>query len=88
LLKQTVIVENRPGASGMVATDYVARGPRTITLLFATIAVTINATLMPGKGPNIERDMVQLCSSARFPTFSLFIKSNVGCERLIVLKEA
>src|SRR5262249_20278865 len=55
LLKQTVIVENRPGASSMVATDYVARSPKDgYTLLFATIAVTINAIMMPGKGPSME----------------------------------
>src|SRR5262249_3846659 len=39
LLGQTVIVENRPGASSMIATDYVARSPKDgYTLLFATIA--------------------------------------------------
>ena len=68
LLKQTVIVENRPGASSMVATDYVARSPKDgYTLLFATIAVTINATLMPGKGPNIERDMVPIVLVGSIP---------------------
>src|SRR6476469_9423908 len=52
LLKQTVIVENRPGASSMVATDYVARSPKDgYTLLFATIAVTINAIMMPDMAP-------------------------------------
>src|SRR5215510_8428219 len=58
LLKQSVIVENRPGASSMVATEYVARSAKDgYTLLFATIAVTINAIMMPGKSPNIEGDM-------------------------------
>jgi tripartite-type tricarboxylate transporter receptor subunit TctC len=68
LLKQTVIVENRPGASSMVATDYVARSPKDgYTLLFATIAVAINATMMPGKGPNIESDMVPIVLVGSIP---------------------
>ena len=47
LLVQTVIVENRPGASSMIATDFVARAPKDgYTLLLATIAATINTTLM------------------------------------------
>lgn len=72
LLKQTVIVENRPGASSMVGTDYVARSPKDgYTLLFATIAVTINATLMLGKGPNIERDMVPIVLVGSIPNLSL-----------------
>src|SRR5262249_55089640 len=58
LLGQTVIVENRPGASSMIATDYVARSPKDgYTLLFATIAATINTTLLPGKGANFEKDL-------------------------------
>src|SRR5262249_57680896 len=53
LLGQTVIVENRPGASSMIATDYVARSPKDgYTLLFATIAATINPTLLPGTASN------------------------------------
>ena len=68
LLKQTVIVENRPGASSMVATDYVARSPKDgYTLLFATIAVTINAIMMPGKGPNIESDMAPIVLVGSIP---------------------
>ena len=42
LLGQTMIVENRPGASSMIATDYVARSAKDgYTLLFGTIAMTI-----------------------------------------------
>jgi len=68
LLKQTVIVENRPGASSMVATDYVARSPKDgYTLLFATIAVTINAIMMPGKGANIESDMAPIVLVGSIP---------------------
>ena len=55
LLNQSVIVENKPGASSMVATDYVARSAKDgYTLMFATIATTINMTLLP-KAPDIEK---------------------------------
>ncbi len=55
LLGQTVIVENRPGASSLVATEYVSRSAKDgYTLLFATIAAAINTTMMPNKGPNLS----------------------------------
>ena len=68
LLGQTVIVENRPGASSMIATDYVARSPRDgYTLLFGTIAMTINPILMPNKAPNIEKDMAPIVLVGSIP---------------------
>ncbi len=68
LLGQTVIVENRPGASSMIATEYVARAaPDGYTLLLATIAATINTTLMPGKGPNFEKDLAPIALIGSLP---------------------
>jgi tripartite-type tricarboxylate transporter receptor subunit TctC len=68
LLGQTVIVENRPGASSMIATDYVARSPRDgYTLLFGTIAMTINPILMPNKATNIEKDMAPIVLVGSIP---------------------
>ncbi|MGC1916331.1 MAG: tripartite tricarboxylate transporter substrate-binding protein, partial [Pseudolabrys sp.] len=57
------------------------------TLLFATIAVTINATLMPGKGPNIERDMVPIVLVGSIPNILVVHPSlNVkDVKELIVL---
>jgi tripartite-type tricarboxylate transporter receptor subunit TctC len=61
LLGQSVIVENRPGASSMIATEYVARSAKDgYTLLLATIAATINTTLNPGKGPDFEKDLAPI----------------------------
>ena len=68
MLKQTVIVENKPGASSMVATDYVARSAKDgYTLMFATIATTINMTLMAGKAPNVEKDMTPITLIGSIP---------------------
>jgi tripartite-type tricarboxylate transporter receptor subunit TctC len=68
LLGQTVIVENRPGASSMVASDYVARSAKDgYTLLFGTIALTINPTLMPNKGPNVEKDLAPVVLVGSIP---------------------
>src|SRR5207244_13306891 len=55
ILGQPVIVENRPGASSMIASDYVARAAKDgHTLLFGTAAVPINPTLMPYKGADFR----------------------------------
>jgi tripartite-type tricarboxylate transporter receptor subunit TctC len=68
LLRQTVIVENRPGASSMIATEYVARAEKDgYTLLLATIAATINTTLMPDKGPNFEKDLAPIVLVGSLP---------------------
>ena len=68
LLGQTVIVENRPGASSMIATEYVARATKDgYTLLIATIAATINTTLMPDKGPNFEKDLAPITLVGSLP---------------------
>lgn len=67
-LGQSVIVENRPGASSMIATDYVARAPKDgYTLLLATIAATINTTLMPGKGADFQKDLAPIVSIGSIP---------------------
>src|SRR5664279_6543676 len=68
LLGQTVIVENRPGASSMIATEYVARATKDgYTLLLATIAAAINTTLMPDKGPNFEKDLAPIVLVGSLP---------------------
>ena len=68
ILGQSVVVENRPGASSMIATDYVARAPKDgYTLLLATIAATINTTLMPNKGPNFETDLAPITLVGSIP---------------------
>ena len=68
LLKQNVVVEDKPGASSVVATDYVARSAKDgYTLMFATIATTINMTLLAGNAPNIEKDMTPIALVGSIP---------------------
>ena len=82
LLGQTVIVENRPGASSMIATDYVARSAKDgYTLLFATIAATINTTLMPGKGANFEKDMAPIVLVGSIPNI-LVVNPGLGVNNV------
>jgi tripartite-type tricarboxylate transporter receptor subunit TctC len=68
VLGQTVVVENRPGASSMIATDYVARASKDgYTLLLATIAATINTTLLPNKGANFQTDLAPIVLIGSIP---------------------
>lgn len=67
-LGQSIIVENRPGASSMLASEYVARAPKDgYTLLLATVAATINTTLMAGKGPNFQKDLAPIAAVGSIP---------------------
>jgi tripartite-type tricarboxylate transporter receptor subunit TctC len=49
-LKQAFIIDNRPGASGLIGADIVASAPPDgYSLLFTTATISINATLYAGK---------------------------------------
>jgi tripartite-type tricarboxylate transporter receptor subunit TctC len=57
-LGQTVIVENKPGAGGSIATDYVAKAaPDGYTVLFTVSSHSINQALYPSLPFNTERDL-------------------------------
>lgn len=78
LLGQSVIVENRPGASGMVATDTVGRASKDgYTLLLVTIAAAINTTLMPNKGVNFEKDLAPVVLIGSIPNI-LVVSPKLG----------
>ena len=77
-LKQNVIVEDKPGASSMVATDYVARSAKDgYTLMFATIATTINMTMMAAKAPDVEKDMTPIALIGSIPNI-LVVNPKLG----------
>jgi tripartite-type tricarboxylate transporter receptor subunit TctC len=57
-VKQSIIVDNRPGASGVVGADVVAKAaPDGYTLLLAQTAVTVNASLFPKLPYDTLRDL-------------------------------
>ena len=91
IMGQTVIVENRPGASSLIATDYVAHAQKDgYTLLLATVAATINTTLMPGKGANFEKDLEPIALVGSIPNI-LVVNPTVGVsdvKGLIALAKA
>jgi tripartite-type tricarboxylate transporter receptor subunit TctC len=67
-LGQTFIVENRPGASGSIATQAVVRAtPDGYTVLTASVANTINITLRANSDFNFLADMAAVSGIGRVP---------------------
>lgn len=66
-LKQTVVVENRPGANGNIGADAVAKSPADgYTLLMSSGgAVTVNPVLYTRMPFDAERDLVPVAAAAR-----------------------
>ena len=57
-LGQTVVVENKAGAGGAIATDFVAKSPPDgYHVLFTVSSHSINQALVPGLPFNTERDL-------------------------------
>ncbi len=58
-LKQSFVVENRPGAGSIIGTDAVAKAPADgYTLLMMSNTHTVNETLVPNKPFNLMNDFV------------------------------
>ncbi len=58
---QIVVVENRPGASNNIGTEYVARASGDgYTLLSVTLPFVVNPSLFPKLGFNVEKDFAPI----------------------------
>ena len=68
-LGQTFVVDNRSGAGGNLATEYVAHAPADgYTLLYASTAIAINTTLYEGRlNFNVLKDLVPVAGVVRTP---------------------
>lgn len=78
-LGQPLVVENRPGANGLIALEAVARSrPDGTTLMLGNVTTNGTAPLLAGPrlGLDYERDMVPLTRVADVP--SLLVATTVG----------
>lgn len=68
ILKQQVIVENRPGANANLAAEYVARQPADgYTVLFISVSHAMSKSVYSNLGYDIERDYVPLTLVGEVP---------------------
>lgn len=68
-LGQSVVVENRPGAGGNIATNYVNREPADgYTLLLGTIAHATNMSVYKAPGYDTRRDFIPVIQFMKAPS--------------------
>lgn len=78
-LKQPIVIDNRPGASGIIATELVAKAaPDGYTLLVgATSTLAINPALSSNLPYDVQRDFVPIALLARAPML-LVVRPSLG----------
>jgi len=82
-LKATVVVENRPGASGMIGTDLVARAaPDGYTLVMtASDTHTINPHVYPKISYDARKDFVPVAQVGYLP-YALIVSPSLGVSNI------
>ncbi len=66
--KQSVIIDNRPGANGNIGTAMVAKSPGDgYTILLNTSSVAVNASLFSNPGYSLEKDFIGVANVASSP---------------------
>ena len=80
VLGQQVIVENRPGASGALATDAVATAPADgCTLLFSSASATVNASAHDNAQTQAWKSLVPVAMVANVPNI-LVVHPSLGVK--------
>ena len=84
-LRQSVIVENKPGAGGNIATQAVkAASPDGYTLLFHSVAYSVNPSLFGNAGYDADKDLEPVAMAAVTPNL-LFVHPGVPAQTLAEL---
>lgn len=79
---QPVVVENKPGASEMIATEYLSRvSPDGYTIAIFSNALSINETLSPTRRYDPQRDLIPVAKLAELP-FALIVSAAVPAASL------
>lgn len=82
---QSVIVENRPGASGNIATTFVAKQPADgYTLLMHSVAVAVNPNLFAKAGYDVNTDLEAIAITGVSPNI-IFVHPDVKAKTLAEL---
>ena len=84
-LGQTVVVENKPGASGNIATQQVMNAPADgYTLLIHSVAVAVNPSLFANAGYDAVRDLAPVAMAAVTPNL-IYVHPDVKASTLAEL---
>jgi tripartite-type tricarboxylate transporter receptor subunit TctC len=79
---QTVIIDNKPGASEMIATEALSRAtPDGYTIAILSNALAINESLSPGRKYEAERDLIPVAQLAELP-FALIVSAELPVHSL------
>ena len=67
-LGQAIVIENKPGAGGVIGDDFVAKAPQDgYTLLFTSSAVNMNIAIGRKMPYDLDRDLVPMMNVAWAP---------------------
>ena len=84
-LGQPFVVENRPGASGNIATTFVSKQPGDgYTLLMHSVAIAINPSLYANAGYDVNKDLEAVAITGVSPNI-FFVHPDVKAKTLAEL---